>query len=193
MQQLIMRWKTFRQAKGQSIQEYTHEFKKRAIALNVPLDSHETILKYIGGMHSYLRHTLLMFNPSNLDDVCVQATHLEARGKHDNDSFMKKSSKFENKDKSKEKGKKEATIKKEGEKPTCSHCQKEHDVSKCWKLHPKLKPKWMGRNKNKDKDNQVATVAVIQDLGSDSGDETKITTIGIQGKNKGISLSIDAS
>ena len=38
-------------------------------------------------MHSYLKHTLLMFNPSNLDDVCVQATHLEARGKHANDTF----------------------------------------------------------------------------------------------------------
>ena len=23
-----------------------------------------------------------MFNPNNLDDVCVQATHLEARGKN---------------------------------------------------------------------------------------------------------------
>ena len=116
MQQLIMSWKTFRQAKGQIIQEYTHEFRKRAIAL----DTQETLLKYIGGMHSYLQHTLLMLNPSNLDDLCVQATHLEARGKHDNDSFMKKSSKFDNKDKSKDKGKKTATITKEGEKPTCS-------------------------------------------------------------------------
>ena len=58
-----------------------------------------------------------MFNPSNLDDVCVQATHLEARGKHENDSFMMKSSKFDNKDKCKDKGKKTTTIKKEGEKP----------------------------------------------------------------------------
>ena len=56
---------------------------------------------------------------------------------------------------------------------------KGHDVSKCWKLHPELRPKKYGGNKNKDKDNQVATAAIIQDLGSDSGDETKITTIGI--------------
>ena len=32
MQQLIMSRQNFRQAKGQSIQEYTHEFRKRAIA-----------------------------------------------------------------------------------------------------------------------------------------------------------------
>ncbi len=187
MQQLIMSWKMFRQAKGKNVQEYTHEFRKRAIALNVALDSQETLLKYIGGMHSYLRHTLLMFNPTNLDDVCVQATHLEARGKHDGGSFMKKP--FDNK----EKGKKTATIKKEGGKPTCSNCHKGHDVSKCWKLHPELKPKWWKEKRNKDHDDQAATAAIIQDLGSDSGDEAKITAVGIQGKDKGISLSVDAS
>ena len=147
------------QAKGQNVQEYTHEFRKRVIALNVALDSQETLLKYIGGMHSYLRHTLLMFNPSNLDDVCVQDTHLEARGRHDNDSFVKKS--FDNKDKSKDKGKKTATIKKEGENPTCSHCQKGHDVSKCWKLHPELKPKWVKGKRNKDQDDQAANATII--------------------------------
>ena len=52
MQQLILNWQMFRQAKGQNVQEYTHEFRKRAIALNVALDSQETLLKYIGGMHS---------------------------------------------------------------------------------------------------------------------------------------------
>ena len=108
-----MSWQTFRQAKGHSIKDYTHEFRKRAIALNVSLDTNETLLKYIGGMHSYLRHTLLMFNPSNLDDVCVQATHLEARGKHANDTFVKKSTKFDSKSKDKDKGKKKmATVKK---------------------------------------------------------------------------------
>jgi hypothetical protein len=71
----------------------------------VSLDTNETLLKYIGGMHSYLRHTLLMFNPSNLDDVCVQATHMEARGKHTNDTFVKKTTKFEANRKVKTRGK----------------------------------------------------------------------------------------
>ena len=82
-----------------------------------------------------------------------------------------------------------ATVKKEGEKPTCLHCQKGHDVSKCWKLHPELRPKKYGGNKDKGK--AKATAAVIQDLGSDSGDETKVTAVGIQGKDKSISLPID--
>ncbi|WP_208081209.1 hypothetical protein, partial [Bacteroides uniformis] len=55
-------------------------------------------MKYIGGLHSYLKHTILMFNPSNLDKVCVQATHLEARG---NQNIEEKG---ESEDKGKEKG-----------------------------------------------------------------------------------------
>ncbi|WP_208081131.1 hypothetical protein, partial [Bacteroides uniformis] len=35
---------------------------------------------YIGGFHSYLRHNILMFNPTNLDEVCVQAMHLKQKG-----------------------------------------------------------------------------------------------------------------
>ena len=81
-----------------------------------------------------------------------------------------------------------ATVKKE--EPICSHCQKGHDVSKCWKLHPELRPNKYGGNKDKGK--SKATAAVIQDLGSDSGDETKVTAVGIQGKDKSISLPIDA-
>ena len=84
-----------------------------------------------------------------------------ARDKHANDTFVKKSFKFDSKSKGKDKGKKKmATIKKEGENPTCLHCQKGHDVSKCWKLHPKLRPKKYGGNKDNGK--AKATAAVIQ-------------------------------
>ena len=47
--------------------------------LGVYLQSQDTLLKYIGGLHNYLRHTILMFNPNNLYGVCVQATHLEGK------------------------------------------------------------------------------------------------------------------
>ncbi|XP_057844927.2 uncharacterized protein LOC131054430 [Cryptomeria japonica] len=175
------------QGKGQSVQDYTHEFRKKAIALNVPLYTQDMLLKYIGGLHSYLRHSILVLNPNNLDEVGVQATHLESRGKGSFiDKFDKNPSKSENKSQNKGKGKKTAIVKKEGEKPTCSHCKKEgHDDSRCWKLHPKKRPKRYGGNKDKQK-----TAAIVQqDLGSDSGDETKIVATRIQGKEKGRSLS----
>ena len=76
-----MNWKSFRQLKGESVQDYTQEFRRRALLLGIDFHSQDTLLKYIGGLHSYLIHTILMFNPTSLDEVCVQATHLEARGK----------------------------------------------------------------------------------------------------------------
>jgi hypothetical protein len=59
------------------------------LLLAIPLDNQETLLKYIGGFDSYLRYAILMFNPTSLDEVCVQSTHLESRGKNVNVDFVK--------------------------------------------------------------------------------------------------------
>ena len=91
-----------------------------------------------------------MFNPTSLDEVCVQATHLEARGKNIIDEGRKKPFKGKNKEKtSKGKGKKNASVKKEGEKVVCKHCSREgHDEKNCWKVHLEKRPKY---NNNKGK------------------------------------------
>jgi hypothetical protein len=159
------------------------------LVLGVDLSSQETLLKYIGALHSYLRHTILMFNPTNLDEVCVQATHLEARGKNDTHEYFKKTYNQGDKGKKKFKGKgrKNPAVKKEGEKFTCKHCSKDgHDEDHCWKLHPECRPKKFGNN-NKGKSKTVATV--VQDLGLDYGDETKIAAMGYQGNNSIASTS----
>jgi hypothetical protein len=72
------------------VQSYTQEFRRRALILVIDLSSQETLLKYIGGLHNYLMHTILMFNPTNLDEVCVHATHLEARGRNEPQEGNKK-------------------------------------------------------------------------------------------------------
>ena len=99
MQQAMMSWQTLRQLKGQSVQSYTQEFRKIALTLGISLDSPETLLKYIDGLHSYLKHTILMLNPTSLDDVSVQATHLEARGKNVNPEIGGSSKPFASKNK----------------------------------------------------------------------------------------------
>ena len=55
-------------------------------------------MKYIGALHIYIRHTLLLFNPTSLDKVCVQATILENRGKNVQEDATKKPSKFPHKE-----------------------------------------------------------------------------------------------
>ena len=54
-----------------------HEFRRRALILGINLYSQETLLKYVRALQNYLRHTI----PTNIYEVCIQATHLEARGK----------------------------------------------------------------------------------------------------------------
>ena len=88
-------------------------------------DLPETLLKYIGGLHSYLRHTILIFNPTNLDDVSVQATHLESRGKNVSHDVGKssKSTEIENKEKNKQKWKEKKAKTMKKEKSACTHCK----------------------------------------------------------------------
>jgi hypothetical protein len=121
-----------------------------------------------------------MFNPSNLDEVCVQETHLEARGRSETHEGSKKP--FSHGDKGKRKfkgnGKQIAYVMKEGEKFTSKHCSKDgHDEDHCWKLHPEKRPQ-----KFSQKGNPKTVATIQQDLGSDLGDETKITAMGYQGK-----------
>jgi hypothetical protein len=70
-------------------------------------------------------------------------------------------------------------VTREGGNPSCTHCNKSgHDEEHCSKLHQEKKSKqFVGKGKK----NSFATMQ--QDLGSDSRDEGKITTIGVQGKD----------
>jgi hypothetical protein len=183
MQKAIMDWKNFRQAKGQDVESFTQEFRRRNLVLGIVLSSQENLLKYIGDLHSYLRHTILMLNPSNLDEVCVQTTHLEARGRNDLQEGKNKSF---NGDKGKRKFegnvKKNASFKKEREKLSCEHCSNDEDH--CWKFHPEKRPK---KFNNKEKPNIAATVQ--QYLGYNSEDETKIIAMCLQGKNSIASIN----
>jgi hypothetical protein len=75
----MMEWQTLRQNKGQIVQSFTEEFRKKSLALNIPLDSYETLMKYISALHIYLRHTLLLFNPTSLDKFLCKLCTLNAK------------------------------------------------------------------------------------------------------------------
>ena len=82
-----------------------------------------------------------MFNPSNIDEVSMQVTHLEAsKCKPSVEGMSKRPPRFKKQLKGeKGKGKREATVMKNNEESTCSHFQKKgHEETQCWKFHPKL-------------------------------------------------------
>ena len=96
MQTTMIEWKHLKLVKGKNIQWYTQEFKKHELSLGITLYTHETLIKYIG-LHSYLFHTILMFNPTNIDEVLVQSTNLEASGgKHGFKGVSKELQNFKN-------------------------------------------------------------------------------------------------
>jgi hypothetical protein len=159
--------------------------------LGIYFSSQETLLKYIGGFHSYLRHTILMFNPTSIDEGCVQETHLEERGRNEHQEGSKKPFVHGDKGKKKFKGNgiKNSLVEKEGEKITCKHCSKQgHDEDHCWKLHSKKRPKNLN-NKGKPK----TTTTIQHDLVFFLGDVTKIIDMGFQGKDYIASISSSSS
>ena len=84
-----------------------------------------------------------MFNPTKLDEVFVQETHLEATGKQNvdekSDSFIDCEGK--GKGKFNGRGKRNGSIKRDKEKLTCKNCSKNgHDEDHFWKLHRELTP-----------------------------------------------------
>jgi hypothetical protein len=113
----------------------------------------------------------------DLDEVYVQATYIEA-GKTGVGVSGESSSRKE--DKINGNGKKANSATRKEEKFSFKHCKKEgHDADHCWQLHLEKRPKWFKERKGRQ---TVATTTRPIDLGYDSGDETKITTICLTGK-----------
>jgi hypothetical protein len=159
------------------VQEYTDEFCNMALMLNIPLHTQENLMKYIGGLPAHIHNTVFMFGPTNIDEVFVQATYIEAV-KTGVGVSGESSSKKEGKGKGNVKKANSTTMKEE--KFSCKHCKKEgHDDEHCWQLHPEKRPKWFKEKKGRQK---VVATSQPTDLGSDSGDETKITTVGLSCK-----------
>jgi hypothetical protein len=105
------------------VQEYTDGFRKMALMLDIPLHTQETLMKYIGGLPAHIRNIVFMFGPTNLDEVSVQATYIEA-GK----AGVSGESSSRKEDKRKWHGKNSNAVARKEEKPSCKHCKKEgHD------------------------------------------------------------------
>ena len=81
----MMDWHNLILNKGHNVQIFIEEFRKKALELNVPLYSSKTLIKYVGALHNYIQCTLLLLNPTNLDEASVQAINIESMGKHAQD------------------------------------------------------------------------------------------------------------
>jgi hypothetical protein len=74
----LIEWQSLKLRKGQTVQEYTNAFRKMDLMLDVHLHTQETLMKYIGGLPTHIRNIVIMFGPTNLDEVSIQVTYIEA-------------------------------------------------------------------------------------------------------------------
>lgn len=153
-ERLWERWQFSRQGKGQSVQEYTTEFRKMALALQVNLRDPDVVEKYKGGLFFSLQTELALFTVTDIDDACKKAMYLELKNR-----TIGKKSEFPNGHPNHLKpcesgfhmsGKKNNVVAQKG-KQYCSHCKTDkHSNESCWILHPEQRPSWwMNRNPRK--------------------------------------------
>lgn len=71
-----MEWKYLSQDKLQNVQSFIEEFRKQALNFGISLDSLETVIKYVGVLHSYIRHSLLLFMLTTIDEANVKSIHI---------------------------------------------------------------------------------------------------------------------
>jgi len=120
-EKVLNEWKSLNLIKGQSVQEYTYEFRNMALMSDVLLTTQETHIKYIGSFTAYI-----------CNDVSVQETYIET-WKNGVSVWGESSSKKYGKRKGNGKKANSTTIKEE--KLSYKHWKKEgHDDEHCWKL-----------------------------------------------------------
>jgi hypothetical protein len=67
-EKVLIEWQGLKLRKGQTVQEYTDEFCKMELMLNISLHTQETLMKYIGGLLAHIRNIVFMFGPTNMLD-----------------------------------------------------------------------------------------------------------------------------
>jgi hypothetical protein len=70
-------WLYLRQFNEHTVQEYTTDFKRRALLLGIPLGDPETFRKYLAGLSEEVRNHLKMYTVDDIDDACEKGTTIE--------------------------------------------------------------------------------------------------------------------
>jgi len=131
------KWYRLIQSYNQSVQDYTSEFSNQGMALDVDLDEYTIYMKYVSGLHEYIRKELKMFSVKSITEASIKASAIEGRlKKHETKGSKGKFGTTSSKDEVKDIGQSKS---KEG--LVCIHCkQSGHLVDKCWDKSPELKP-----------------------------------------------------
>jgi len=70
-QQIV--WHYFRHRQGQSLSEFTIEFKKREIQMGFTLKSPDMLVNYLGEFLPHIHKQFMLFRPKMIDEASIQA------------------------------------------------------------------------------------------------------------------------
>ena len=144
--QLFLKWHHLKQIQGKSIEDFYEEYQDLIIRLDIQEPVDKLILKFVRGLHGYIRHELEMFPLPSLQEAFRLTSKIEARGEastlerkvslilETSSSSSSSSSSGSSKKKKKMTKKKTSSTrrKKQDDSRTCSHCGKQgHEKDKC--------------------------------------------------------------
>lgn len=87
--QFFLKWHHFKQGQGQSLEDFYEEYQDLIIQLDIKELNNNMILKFLGGLHRYLRHELKIFPFPSLHEAFKIASKIEARRKASTSSERK--------------------------------------------------------------------------------------------------------
>ena len=63
------------------MQEYTMEFMRESMLLNMEFEDEDIFTKYLGGVHTHLQRKEISMKPKDLNEACIQAYYIDDKKK----------------------------------------------------------------------------------------------------------------
>ncbi|GKB33513.1 reverse mRNAase [Tanacetum coccineum] len=136
------RWHNLIQQRGQTVQEYTMDFRRLAVTLGISINNEDVFTKYVDGLPQQIQ-TEMRLNKKNISQASRIAMAIELKNKSSTQKF-EESSKGERsaRGQSKKDFKKIGVTQSPNANKYFSNCRiAGHTEEKCWKVHPELFPK----------------------------------------------------
>ena len=154
LEELWSQWLFYRQGRDVSVQDYTSQFRRRALVLGIDEQDLEVVRKYISGLQPQYREDFKIWPAYTFDDACRMASAWERKAKLNVVSRTRgqsKDSKQSTPSSPSTQPKSEASKRNtRGTSRYCDHCDRDgHTNEGCWIIHPELKPKGQGWRKPK--------------------------------------------
>nr|CAD1831224.1 unnamed protein product [Ananas comosus var. bracteatus] len=163
------RWYVLRQRCDQTVQDYTTNSRRQALALGISLYDPQVFRKYTTGLQERINDELRLFGVHDIASASQTAVAIErknklSRGEKPSRESTEGLKKFK-KNGSKKKGFSDPDL-------YCDHCKVTgHVKDRCWKLHPEM------RSKKKDHRGKHTTTTTTTSAGSTSDAPTLIGRI----------------